>query len=308
MKIARILNGIVFCLVLLGLTSSVDAGLIIQRNFTGGAAPGNTAGGGSLLDVFDAAADWWELAFPDPNGDGSNFALALNFSWAPLGGGSLGLHNLASQGGVPNRETSGSIRFDNDGTSVWFLDPTPHHNEEYLTFTETFEDLGGGVMNVGRVFTNPLGAAIGRHDLLQVAKHEIGHALGMSAANVSYQTETGLDNDIDILAPLPFSGAAIPTTNPGVNVFNAHINRGSTLMWPTFGTGTRRMQSDADILAMAQLSQFQNPVLDPQHVVPEPNSLTLLGLGSIALVLYRRRRTDQPKKQPHKEGAIRDRV
>jgi hypothetical protein len=279
--------------VLLASTSDSSAGLVIVRNFGGGAAPGNTAGGGNLVDVFNAAADWWEMAYPNPNGNGTDFAVTINFAWLNIGGGTLAFHSLQAQGGVPNRETAANIRFDSDGSSVWFLDPTPHLNEEYQTFTESAQDFGAGLINTGRIFTDPIGAAIGRHDLLAVAKHEIGHALGLSAANTSYQAETGLDNDIDVLfAGLPFIGSVIPTTNPGVNVFNAHLNIGTALLFPSIGTGIRRIQSGVDILANAQLSRFQNPVLDPGHdgVIPEPTSLALLFSGGLCLVGYGRRR------------------
>ncbi len=55
--------------------------LTIVRNFSGGAAPGNAAGGGNLRDIFNTAADWWEEAILDSH------IVAIDFSWAPLGGG-----------------------------------------------------------------------------------------------------------------------------------------------------------------------------------------------------------------------------
>jgi hypothetical protein len=235
-----------------------------------GRAPGNRAGGGNLIDIFNAAADWWEKALLD------RFTVKINFGWAPLEGGTLGVHNLVAQGGNPNRETEGTIRFDNDGSSRWFLDPTPHENEEYRTFAESTANLGGGGINVKRLYTAPISDAVGRFDLLSVAKHEIGHALGLSSANFSFQAENR-DFDIDVKAPRPFPNTVIPTRN------GAHLAIGTTLMFPFVNPGERKLPSGVDILANAEISKFNNLNLNPVHV-PEPSSaLGLFAFGAFGV-------------------------
>lgn len=243
--------------------SSLAQVTIIRTN-AGGAAPATVAGGGNLDDIFNAAADWWEAALVT-----TPYTLTLTYQWGPLGGGTLGLHTLTTQGGTPNRETAGTITFDNDGSSSWFLDPTPCANNEYSTGpTYSSADLGGGTMNTGRVYTGALGSASGRTDLFSVALHEIGHALGMSSANTSFIAEN-VDGDIDVTSPRPFAGSAIPT------VSGAHININSTLLFPSIGTSLRRWPTAADALANAQISQMTS-ILDAF----EPSGAFAANLGS----------------------------
>jgi hypothetical protein len=110
---------------------------------------------------------------------------------------------------VPNREITGIILFDNSGSVKFYLDPTPESNEEYRRRTEEYQDLGGGMINVARLYSAPTGEAAGHTDLLSVALHEIGHALGMSAANLSF-IQNAQRGTIRISDALPSAGTIIP--------------------------------------------------------------------------------------------------
>ncbi len=289
--------------VVLAAVPNASAQLTIARNFiapgamipgTGqiaGMAPGNMMGGGNLFDIFNAAADTWEAAILD------QWTVTINFGWAPQAG-FLGVHNLVTQvpvPGVPTRETQGSIRFDNDGSSVWFADPTPLTDEEYRTYTQSSANLGGGVINTGRVLTSPVpgSAAAGRTDLYSVALHEIGHTLGLSSALTSFRQEN-TDLDVDVVGARPFAGTRIPT------ISGAHINISSTLMYPSIGTSVRKLPTAADILANAEVSNFNNLNLDPRAAspIPEPAtlSLILIGAGVTAAGRFKSRRSHARRK------------
>src|SRR5690606_8404106 len=126
----------------------------------------------------------------------------------PQSGGTLAAHTLNAQGGTPNRETAGTIVFDNDGSSSWYLDPTPCDNSEWSTFTQNTSNYGAGVLIDEARWSGASGGASGNHDLFGVCLHEIGHALGLSSANTAYQAETG-DNDIDVTSPRPSNGSTL---------------------------------------------------------------------------------------------------
>ena len=249
--------------VLVMLTASSQVfGLNINRNFSGGTAPPSAAGGGTLSDVFDAAADWWEMAIFD------NHTVTIGFSWAPIN--SLGQATVS--GSLPF--TSASVKFDNDGTTSWFVDPTPHQDSEWTSFSELAADLGGGPINVRRKYTGPTGDAVGRYDLLTVAKHEIGHALGI------------IDHPTTMADPTTTTG---PRPNPGTMIFTTRTGGGhidltehpDALMIPNVPLGQRKLQTGIDILLAAQRSGFTNVVLDPLHM-PEPGDMNQDGNVTVA--------------------------
>lgn len=242
-----------------------------------GAPTTNTAGGGTLQAIFREAADCWESVILDDH------TLNLSFGWQGLTGDTLGVHVLTGQGGTPNRETSGVIRFDSDGTSNFFLDPTPSTHEEFGDLNAFSVNLGGGSMNVARIFFAEDDDAADNIDLFSTALHEIGHALGLSSGNSSFVAENG-DLEIDVTAPRPFAGAKIPT------ISGAHLDLDFALMFPAAFVGERLLMSEADIVANAQISGFTNLDLDGcLPVVPEPASMAALTLGFVAILRRRKK-------------------
>ena len=201
------------------------------------------------MAIVNSAARTWESAYSDSS------TLILYVGWAQVG--PAGIHTLVDQGGAPNRETVGIILFDNTGSVSYYMDPTPDSDEEYGQLTVQYQDLGGGPVNVGRVYSRPAGDAAERVDLLTAAMHEIGHALGMSNANLSFAEESR-NGTIRISEQLPFSGTVIPLAS---NYFGLtshfdpeRLNYGSVMTG--FASDERRLPSSLDILAIAQISRF----------------------------------------------------
>lgn len=245
----------------------------IKGNFKGGVAPSNAVGGGNLMDIFQAAADWWELAIQD------DLTVNIDLRWEPLEDNVLGVAITPISFPI----TEATIQVNNNGSINWFLDSTPKQNEEFQIFEETRENLGGGEINIGRIYTANSGNALGNVDLFTTVKHEIGHALGFNKDNPDF------GDPIVLSEPLPFRGTKIPTSPEG----GGHIDRPTTLLSTTFGASQRIIASEVDILGVAQVNGFEQVNLNPVHTVPEPltvlGSVTALGLG----VLLKRQHSKQ---------------
>jgi hypothetical protein len=234
--------------------SAAPAKLVIKSEFLPSKPPPNLIGGGNLVDIFNAAAATWEKAFPG----GQHWVLDLKYEWAPLSPGSNAQFILESQGGHPHRILSGLIQFNNTTEQVpFFADPTPDDHSEYIDYDERFTDAPGGMINDGRKFWGATGGAALGIDLLTIAAHEIGHALGLALHN------TASGPEIVVTRPRPFAGLVIYTYG-GDHLYDYFTLMGHSLVEP----GVRVLISSLDVLVEAQISRFNHPNLDPYAVVP----------------------------------------
>jgi hypothetical protein len=89
----------------------------------------------------------------------------ITFLNAPIAGNTLAVATTNFQIASGNLNFC-TITIDNDGSSVWWVDPTPGNNVEF--------DAAGAC--------NPGQPCLGATDLLTVMRHEIGHSLGWTGA------------------------------------------------------------------------------------------------------------------------------
>ena len=222
--------------------------LTIVRNFLGGTPSQYDTGSGNLQDIFNAAADIWELAIQDDH------TLTIGYAWSPIGNAQ---HHLRAQGGTPHRQTEGFIYFNNDnspGSFHFYLDPTPWESSEFPDYSEAEADLGGGLVNIKRL----LAGGPRKMDLLTVALHEIGHALGLSVLNDAYYAEAA-DGDIHLLAPMPHAGTWLPIMMESLFSPTSHLeflDDAYNLTAGGFGDGQRLLPTDVDMLASGMVSSF----------------------------------------------------
>ena len=217
---------------------------------TAGPSPTNTIGKGNLVQIFNAAADIWEQAIKDDH------TVTIQFGWSPLPLGG-GIHNVVSQSGLPNRVTEAIVYFDNNGSTVWFLDSTPHEHSEYPTLVECHTDTKKGRVNSGRVLLGDISSPRAL-DLLTIAKHEIGHALGLSTWNAQWSWKNAAQG-LRLTAPRKYSEFVVPIDTEG------HLRLHGALMDPSLLPNQRKLLSVIDVLVIAEMGEFSDLKLDPDE-------------------------------------------
>ncbi|HSW39177.1 MAG TPA: hypothetical protein VLL97_06765 [Acidobacteriota bacterium] len=226
---------------------SAASAMTINTHFIGGTPAENTSGSGNLIDIVNAAARIWEASYSDP------IEITLYFGWASIG--AAGNHTAEEIDG--RVIVSSTLLFDNSGAISFFLDPTPYSNEEYKQRSEESQDFGGGFINTARIYHHPVGEAAGHVDLLSVALHEIGHALGLSSANPSFAAISSY-GVIEITQDLPYAGTLAPLAYNNFGIV-PHIDATEVAygcLMCGVNSDERRIPSALEIVTIARISGF----------------------------------------------------
>jgi len=261
MRVQRVVAGIALaCLMALGPSHTARAGLQIDLVYIENPPqPGSPLieGGGQLREIMRVAAESWERIFKR---GGGNWKLTIEYGWGRIGPSLFAQeYKVSEAGNNPARIGHSCILFSTNPPFegpllVFFADPTPWNNSEYLEYADQSTPTDVGWVNIARTFTAPTGHAIDRIDMLMLALHEIGHALGLDDTYSGFRNQFPGSGTFTIRPPRPYAGFTM-------FIGGGHIAdlADFPLMISRAPVGKRQLISIADTLLISQFSLFDHP-------------------------------------------------
>jgi hypothetical protein len=241
------------------------------------------------------AVGQWNALF-----QGSPFTTAITFDQKNIGAATLaGLTTYNTLDGSGRVKTS---TIDLNTTASFFADSTPGNNSEFNMQSSylrqnapaaPYSSLSGSVGGATAA------AALGKWDLVSVAEHEIGHALGIgynagdpagytlyanavtagsgggfTGFNISGSLANLYPTDILPVLRIPINGSHFDGSVQS-GVFN------NTLMAdPGFAQGQRSLITDLDLLGIATMDGLTGDQVFLPTAVPEPGTIGLMIAGA----------------------------